>query len=231
MRTRQPATRGPLTSVAGTGPGPAAPYRPGAPLSGVSWPGGLSGPGARVRVGTGPVPGATSVLFALLSAASAGGSWCAVVGLPSLGALAAAESGICLERLVLVPNPGPEWPAVVAALLDGFDVVVVGVPGPVGASVASRLSARARQRGSVLVATGEWSGAELVLSPVDSTWEGLGQGRGRLVRRELTISARGRGSASRPRYTRLVLGTQMPVPTTAGNELATGDELLAEAVG
>src|SRR5258705_3116245 len=65
-------------------------------------------------------PGHTSVLLALLVAASAAGSWCAVVGLPSLGALAAAELGIAMDRLALVPHPGAEWPAVVGALLDGL---------------------------------------------------------------------------------------------------------------
>jgi hypothetical protein len=161
---------------------------------------------------TGPAAGATSVLFALLSAASAGGCWCAVVGLPALGAVAAGESGISLERLALVPYPGPEWPAVVAALLDGFDLVVAAPPGRVGADVTSRLSARARQRGSVLLAAGAWAGAELVLTPTGGTWEGLGQGRGRLRRRELTVVAQGRGAATRPRYAQLQLPAADPTP-------------------
>jgi hypothetical protein len=52
-----------------------------------------------------------------------------VVGLPALGAVAAVEQhGVPLERLVLVPHPGPDWPTVVAALLDGLDMVVVAAP-------------------------------------------------------------------------------------------------------
>ncbi|MGB4135045.1 MAG: hypothetical protein WA971_00665, partial [Microbacterium sp.] len=47
-----------------------------------------------------------SLIFALLSTASARGSWCAAVGLPDLGAEAAAAAGVALERLVLVPSPG-----------------------------------------------------------------------------------------------------------------------------
>ena len=101
--------------------------------------------GSTVAVATGRAAragGGTSLLLALLSAASRSGSWCAVVGVPALGALAAAESGIALDRLALVPNPGPEWPTVVAALIDGVDVVVTAVPGPVSASIASRPSPR-----------------------------------------------------------------------------------------
>jgi hypothetical protein len=158
--------------------------------------------GSTVAVATGRSAlgsGGTSLLLALLAAASRSGSWCAVVGVPALGVLAAAESGIVLERLALVPNPGPEWPTVVAALIDGVDVVVTAVPGPVSASIASRLVARARQRGSVLMPFGRWDGADVTLQVMHGRWEGLGAGRGRLRRREVTITARGRGAAARPR--------------------------------
>jgi hypothetical protein len=158
--------------------------------------------GSTVAVATGPsapAGGGTSLLLALLAAASRAGSWCAVVGVPELGALAAAESGIALDRLALVPNPGPEWPTVVAALIDGVDVVVTAVPGPVSASIAGRLAARARQRGSVLVPFGRWVGADVTLQVVRGRWDGLGAGHGRLRRREVTIAACGRGAAARPR--------------------------------
>jgi hypothetical protein len=143
--------------------------------------------------------GSTSLLLALLAAASSAGSWCAVVGVPTLGALAAAESGIALDRLALVPNPGPEWPTVVAALIDGVDVVVVAVPGQVAASITSRLVARARQRGCVLVPYGRWDGADVTLQVIQGRWEGLGTGHGRLRRRKVTVVARGRGTAARPK--------------------------------
>ncbi len=143
--------------------------------------------------------GGTSLLLALLSEASRQGSWCAVVGVPSLGAIAAAESGIVLDRLALVPDPGPEWPTVVAALIDGVDLIVLAVPGGVSASIASRLVARARQRGSVLVPYGDWSGADVTLSVLDAHWEGLDEGHGRLRRRRVRVLARGRGAAARPK--------------------------------
>jgi hypothetical protein len=160
----------------------------------------------------GPGPfGATSVLLALLAAASAAGSWCAVVGMPTLGLVAAAEFGIALDRLALVPDPGPEWPTVVAALLDGIDVVVAAPPGPISATLAGRLAARSRQRGSVLVPYGAWSGADVVLEAAGGGWRGLGQGRGRLSRYELVISRRGRGAAALPRQATVWI-PRSPVP-------------------
>jgi hypothetical protein len=190
-------------------------------------PGGGLRRGATVAVSTGasvgrpgptpgrsdPLPGltgigATSLMLALLAGASRAGSWCAVVGLPTLGAVAAAEVGIDLGRLALVPDPGPDWSTVVAALLDGVDVVVAVCQVGLSVTVSRRLAARARQRGSVLVPYGTgWEGADLVLEPVHDGWQGLGAGRGRLRARELTVRARGRGVASRPRQVRVWLPT------------------------
>ncbi|MET7749955.1 hypothetical protein [Micromonospora sp. NPDC005367] len=164
--------------------------------------------------------GGASLVLALLAEASRGGSWCAVVGVPTFGAGAAAELGIALDRLALVPNPGPEWATVIAALLDGVDVVVTAVPASVSASVANRLAARARQRGSVLVPYGRWEGADVTLQVVRGAWEGLGPGRGRLRRREVTVSARGRGAAARPKEIKVWLpGDELTrvIPRTAAS--------------
>ncbi|MBY8872799.1 hypothetical protein K7640_13235 [Micromonospora sp. PLK6-60] len=163
--------------------------------------------GSTIAVATGQPrrSGGTSLVLALLAEASRAGSWCAVVGVPTFGAGAAAEAGIALDRLALVPNPGPDWPTVVAALIDGVDVVVTAVPATVSASVAARLAARARQRGSVLVPYGRWDGADVTLQVVRGVWEGLGPGRGRLRRREVTVSARGRGAAARPKEVKVWL--------------------------
>jgi hypothetical protein len=178
-------------------------------------------PGGGLRRGStvAVTPGTSSLVLALLAGVSAAGAWSAVVGMPGLGLLAAAQAGVALERLALVPDPGPEWATVVAALLDGVDVVVVAPPGPVPARVASRLTARARQRGSVLLPYGGWEGAALTLTAEPEEWEGLGAGRGRLRCRELTITARGRGAAGRPSRVRVRLpdphGRLAAAPTRA----------------
>ncbi|MDT0529462.1 hypothetical protein RM555_10730 [Micromonospora sp. DSM 115977] len=176
--------------------------------------------GSTIAVATGQPrrSGGTSLVLALLAEASRAGSWCAVVGVPTFGAGAAAELGIALDRLALVPHPGPEWATVIAALIDGVDVVVAAVPTTVSASVANRLAARARQRGSVLVPYGRWDGADVTLQVVRGAWEGLGQGRGRLRRREVTVSARGRGAAARPKEIKVWLpgdGLTRVIPRSA----------------
>jgi hypothetical protein len=179
-------------------------------------PGGTLRRGGTVTIRPGPA-GSTSLLFALLAEASAAGSWSAAVGLPSLGMLAAAEAGVAVDRFALVPYPGPDWPGVMAALIDGVDIVVVATPAGVPAQVASRLAARARQRGAVLVPVGSWPGADLTLEVVDSSWYGLGQGRGRLRRRELEVIGYGRGAASRVRRAHLWSPGQPEVPPRRGH--------------
>jgi hypothetical protein len=163
--------------------------------------------GSTIAVATGRArpAGSASLMLALLVEASRSGSWCAVVGVPTFGAVAAAQAGIALDRLALVPYPGPEWPTVVAALIDGVDVVVTAVPTAISGSIASRLVARARQRGCVLVPYGRWEGADITLQVMRGVWEGLEQGRGRLRCRYLSISARGRGAASRPKEIKILM--------------------------
>lgn len=170
------------------------------------------------------VRGSNSLLLALLATATTSGSWAAVVGLPDLGLVAAAELGVALQRLAVVPKPGAELVSVVAALLDGMDLVVVnaaglGRAGRRGSELAKRLSARARHRGAVLISAGEWPGADLELSCTELRWSGLRMGRGYLAEGELVISATGRGAATRYREHSAVLpcaaGTNPANPNSA----------------
>ncbi|MFC7341832.1 hypothetical protein [Saccharopolyspora griseoalba] len=164
----------------------------------------LPWPGLR-RGSTVAVRGSVSLLFALLAEATASGSWGAVVGLPGINLVAAAEAGVELERLAVVPRPGSDPAGVIAALLDGVDLVAVGGTGRLPDSDARRLSARARNRGSVLLPLGRWPGAEVQLRCTGATWSGLGQGHGHLRERSVAVHASGRGAASRPRTCGLLL--------------------------
>jgi hypothetical protein len=146
--------------------------------------------------------GGVSLALAILAGPSSAGSWTALVGLPTIGGVAAGELGIDLARFALVPAPGPAWPTVVAALLDAIDVVAVHTNGVtrVRAADARRLAARARERGAVLVVVGPWAeGPDVRLSVVGATWTGLGRGHGRLQARRLEVVGGGRGAAARER--------------------------------
>jgi hypothetical protein len=174
--------------------------------------------------------GGVSLALALAAAASREGAWAAAVGLPSLGLGAAAELGVELKRLALVPAPGERWPAVVAALLDGMDLLLLGLPGPVRSADARRLVARNRERGTVLVVL-EHSGSrwpevpDFRLSVAGARWEGLGCGHGHLRRRRLDVLVSGRRAASRERRATLWL----PGETSAGPDHRPAGELPSAA--
>jgi hypothetical protein len=183
-------------------------------------------PGQGLRRGTTVAVGRSAALaLALVAGASAAGSWVAAVGLPDLGIVAAAETGIVLERLALVPDPGARaWPIVVAALLDAVDVVLVRPPAGLPAGQARRLAARARERGAVLVPLGAWSQpADLRLAVATSNWQGLGQGHGRLRTRWVEVVVGGRGAAAHERRVRLWLpGPDGPITPWPGLPPAAG---------
>ena len=156
-------------------------------------------------------PGATALALALVAGASAGGSWIAVVGASSLGLLAAAELGVCLERMVLIGSPEPSaWSTVVAALLDAFDVVMVCPEHRIRPVDQRRLQARCRERGAVLVQAGGRPDAwpelpELRLTVLAQAWRGLGRGHGHLQTRRVTVEVTGRRQAARARRVELWL--------------------------
>ncbi|MPY97400.1 MAG: hypothetical protein GEU97_05275 [Actinophytocola sp.] len=155
------------------------------------------------RGSTVSVIGSRLLVLSLLAEATARGSWAAVVGMPDLGVVAAAELGVEVSRLALVPAPGVELVPAVAALLDGVDLVVVG-RGVTGRA-ARQLSARARHRGAVLIAAGVWPGVDVELRCEGGQWSGLGTfGHGYLSEREVAVHRSGRGSAVRPVTTRLM---------------------------
>lgn len=166
-------------------------------------------PGAGLRRGSVvAVHHSTSLLFALLAEATVAGAWAAVVGAPSLGIVAAAEHGVAVSRLALVPQPGAEYQAVMAALLDGVDLVVTE-PRSVRPDVARRLAARARHRGAVLLSLGHWPSADVELHCTPGAWTGvLEHGAGHLRSRPVEVHARGRGAAARPRSASMLLPGQ-----------------------
>ncbi|WP_411719966.1 hypothetical protein [Mycetocola sp.] len=174
-------------------------------------------PGGVLRAGAAySVHESTSLALALLAGPSAAGAWCGVVGLPALGVEAAAAAGIDLDRLVLVPEPGQQWLQVTAALADVVTVVLARPPASLSAAEVARLGSRLRQRGSTLIALGEWPQSEATLRVSDDRWMGLGDGHGYLAARRVTVSVTGRTLTGKPRRKQLWLPDTEQVIRSAG---------------
>lgn len=148
--------------------------------------------------------GATSAALLVVAEASQRGAWVGVAGLDTLGVQAAGEAGVDVERVVAVRGrPGGlddgTWGQVLAAMVDGFDLVVLGPDVIVRAGTARRVQARAQARGAVLVLAGEVAGFVPDLQVrTDTRWEGLGHGHGHLRSRRMRIEVHGR-RVPRPR--------------------------------
>ncbi|WP_280234970.1 hypothetical protein [Nocardia cyriacigeorgica] len=150
--------------------------------------------------------GGGSLLAGVLAAVTSGGGHAAVVGMPRLGLLAAAEMGARLERLAVVADPGADRLEVAAVLLDGLDLVLLDLGGvAVAPARAGVIAARVRNRGAVLIVTGgRWPAPALRLGARVAGYTGLGRGRGRLDSISLEVEVTGRG-ASTPRTGLLTL--------------------------
>ncbi|MCU1445696.1 MAG: hypothetical protein JWP54_1354 [Cryobacterium sp.] len=188
--------------------------------NGRALPGGLAGllPNGMLRSGVVyTVENSTSLIMAILGAATTDGGWGAIVGLPDFGVEAALGFGIDLERLVLVPSPGDQWLAVTAALVDVLPLVVVRPQRSVGAAEVARLGARLRQTGCTLLVAGTWAQSEAALRVTGSRWEGLGTGHGYLSGRDLTVAVIDRNG---PRRTE-----RLHLPDRAAGEAGSVDGL------
>ncbi|WFS15132.1 hypothetical protein [Rhodococcus aetherivorans] len=162
--------------------------------------------GGLVRGSVVSFSGAMSLLIGVLASATAAGGHAAVVGHRRLGLLAAAEMGAELSRIALIPEPGPDPVEVAAVLLDGMDLVVLGLGGAVVPPARTRaVVARARSKGAALMVTdGRWDGAHVRLEAAVHGYRGLSaSARGRLCGTGLSVRAQGR--AFQPRVARIDL--------------------------
>lgn len=154
---------------------------------------------------------AVSCALGLVAEATREGSWAAIVGLPSIGVLAAATVGVSLERTVFIglsesQSPGSEprgdLGAALSALIDGIDIVVIArrCVSAMSPSLVRRLQTRAQSKGSVLVIIGDPPSVSVDIRLTARTvhWEGLGEGHGHLRRRLVAVEMDGR-RCPRPR--------------------------------
>ena len=183
-------------------------------------------------------PAAPSLALALATEAVAAGAWAAAIDLPTIGLEAAAELGMPLERFVRVDGgdrgeggrdqrSASGWADVVAAVLDGFEIVLLEPPAHVGAAVLRRIQERMQHRGAVLIIVGATTmPVDLTIDATTTEWEGAGQGDGHLRARRLRAEATGR-RVPRPRRVELWLpGPAGGVGTAANPALPADDHRL-----
>ncbi|MEI7966114.1 MAG: hypothetical protein WCH94_00800 [Actinomycetota bacterium] len=145
---------------------------------------------------------AMSTALLLVSAATEAGSWLAIVGVSDFGLMSACEQGVALQRTVLVTPTSnkKDWTSTVAAVADGFDVVMLEVPREVSESDARRIQTRiqARRNVLVLVETSRHTTPRSVFQPdvvlhtATTSWHGIEHGAGYVQGRHIDVTVSGR---------------------------------------
>ncbi|MEX2441343.1 MAG: hypothetical protein WD400_01720, partial [Pontimonas sp.] len=153
-----------------------------------------------------------SLLWSLLAGPSQAGHWIAIIGMAHLGLHAAADAGVNLERLVLVPTPGNNGFSVATTLADALPIVVLSPLSPLPPqNTRDRFQARLRERGATLLIRASWPGSEGRLAITQRSWDGLGNGFGLLSQQHITLSHQHRRE-TRPRHVDLCIsGTGVDV--------------------
>jgi hypothetical protein len=154
--------------------------------------------------------GVRSLPLSLVAAVTAAGGHAAIVGQPDVGLLAALEMGADLSRLAVIPDPGSDPVEVAAVLMDGLDLVVLGLGGrSVAPTRARAVTARARQKGcTLLVSGGDWPGASARFDARVCGYEMAGAGG--------DLPAPGRGRISRVRLATRVMGRAVGLTRAVG---------------
>ncbi|WP_072341703.1 hypothetical protein [Actinomyces urinae] len=101
------------------------------------------------------VRGGNEALFEAVISLRKDDQWVGVVGVKNVGWCAALEKGIPLEKVIFVPRVKEQSLKVLAALIDGVDLVVAG-PLPLSAQNQRALAGRARSRRSSVLTTVPW---------------------------------------------------------------------------
>ena len=177
------------------------------------------------RGSTVAVTGSLSLLLHLAASLTGEGAWTALVAQPDLGLAAAVDAGIDPARCVVVSHPGPDAPDVLAALIDGFDVVVVGECTALRERDRRSLSTRVRHRGATLLSTVTWPGADVVLDVTQRLSQGLNGGGGHLQAEHLHVTGHSRGMAPGARVMLQISGENgVEFPQNSRTRLASIDQ-------
>jgi len=145
---------------------------------------------------------AVAMALRVVSRATQAGSWLGIVGVHNIGVQAASEHGVALQRVVFVqPASGrTEWVNTVAAVADGFDVLMLEVPRGITEADARRVQTRiqARRNALVLIEVTQQSAVRSVFQPdvimntATTQWHGIERGAGHVQGRDVQVAVSGR---------------------------------------
>ncbi|MFI8526274.1 hypothetical protein ACIGB8_17580 [Promicromonospora sukumoe] len=167
-------------------------------------------PGGDLPAGVAVTVRYSASLMCWLLGAAQRDRWIALIGWPELSPVAPFEAGVDLERVVAEPDAGSRIADVLAALLDGIEIVVTGPRAKITRSERRRLLARARQRATTILSPDSWEGAALELDVEQTRWSGPDRGAQWLREAHLGVVRRPRLDGDSARFDITRHGTTEP---------------------
>lgn len=135
------------------------------------------------------VSGSRTIVWSLAATLMGSRGWCVVIGLRDVGWYAAKQAGLDLARVLYLPTGAT--PPVLAAAIDGADVLIVGSARSLGAGDQRAVAGRLRNRGTRLITTIPWPGATQITASVVHA-HGCDDGAGYLTERVIHARSEGR---------------------------------------
>lgn len=170
-------------------------------------------------LGPGPLHGSAS-LTAWLLGATQHDRPVAVVGWPELGLVALSEAGVDLSRLYVVPDAGAEPALVLAALVDGFEIVVAGPRVALTPSERRRILARTRRLDTTVLSAMPWEGTAAALVVERSGWTGPDRGDRWIREAHMSVVRHSRADGGGRRFAVVWNGDVPPTVTTTRSAAA-----------
>ncbi len=175
------------------------------------------------------IHGSTHTALALLVAHTQTNGWVGIVGAPDLNYSAAHDLGVDLSKLLVVPHPGDKTPQVIATLIDGTDLILLGPHVTLTPAEQRTLAARAKERGTHIITGRPWPGARTYVDTTHAQWAGTKNGLGRLTSCTYNVDA-----ANKYGNTTATLTThngRFVVANASGSNTSTGSAATAPTPG
>lgn len=132
--------------------------------------------------------GSTYLALTLITQHTKNGGWVAIVGAPNINYVTLQDLDANLNNIIAIPHPGEKTPEVIAALIEGTDLILLGPNITLTAGEQRTLAARNRERGTHIITQTPWKGARTHLAAQHHPWHGTNHGLGRLTSTSYTIT-------------------------------------------
>lgn len=132
--------------------------------------------------------GSTHTALTLITQHTTNAGWVAIIGAPNINYTTLQDLGANLNHIIVVPHPNENTPQIIAALIEGVDLILLGPAVTLTHAEQRTLTARNRERGTHIISQKPWANARTHITTTHGTWHGTNKGLGRLTNTTYTLT-------------------------------------------